>query len=166
MPLKIDKKITYSVDIKIPSLQFEKQMEVDERGLNVVYGEIDDLARALADIVGAIRLPRYRTPTASSSASSNTARRVMEYAETHADFTIKGISECIGIPTGTLYGVIVKLVEEGALTKEQVAGGIAHIYALKKKPEKKDDIVVLPEGKQPFPPLNNPEREKMQALRG
>lgn len=161
MPVKINQKTTYHLDVEIVSLQIKVALDADDQTLRIIYKEIEDFYKALADMVGAIPIavPEHRRQ--STGGVSPVARtKLLEYANTHTDFTIKGASEALNIPEQTLWAAANKLVADDVFVKTQVLGGIAHIYAIKKQ-----RIPVLPKGKEPFP-LRNPEREKMEALRG
>lgn len=168
MQSKVGKKVTYDVEVKCPTLGIDKTVAVDEAGLRKVYEEVDQLCAALADALGDVRLPTYRTqpPHPERPPAGAAASRLLEFAEKVTDFTIKGASENLGIPYATLYSAATKLETDGFLMKTQVAGGIADLYKLKSQPKAKEIIPaleVLPAGKVPFPDrLPNPEAEKIK----
>lgn len=172
MPVKISPK-TYTLDLEIASLQFKTKVDVDDKILRIIHHEIEELYKALTEMIGeaptAIAIPPYRRSIQRESVDVNSRTKLIEYANTHTDFTIKGASEDLNLSEKTLWAQATKLVTDDLLERMSVAGGIAHIYRLKKKiiiPIKQTEkIAVLPNGKQPFPPIGNPEREKMQALR-
>lgn len=171
MPVKISKKISYTLEVNLPSLELEKTLEVDEQGLGVLFREVAEFHKILADLTGAITLPHYQSPIMREvEKPSQASGKLMEYARTHEDFTIKNASECLNISEKTLYPAAVKLVDAGLLERSQVMGGIGFIYKLVKKTPPKEQVstlTVLPRGKMPFPDKRiNLEREKMEALRG
>lgn len=175
MPVvKIQTKTTYTLDVSLLTLGVEKQIIVDTQGLSDLHYEMEEFCKAIENILGAVKLPTYRSPVIRNPAPTASASKLMAYAQNGQDFTIKGASEALNIPEQTLYAAATKLIQEGKLVKTQVLGGLAHIYAISPKyrqqqaeVEKKPTIAVLPNGKVPFPDRGqNPEREKMQALRG
>lgn len=172
MPVKIMKKISYTLEIKLPSLELDKTLDVDEKELGVLFREVAEFHKILADLTGAVDLGGYKSPIIRDDTEkpSQASGKLMEYARTHEDFTIKNASECLNIPEKTLYSAASKLIDAGLLERTQVMGGIGYIYKLVKKTPPKEQVstlTVLPNGKFPFPDRHriDPEREKMQALR-
>lgn len=165
------KKISYTLEVSLPSLEFEKTLIIDDEKLGALFRDIDEFHKVLVDLTGAIKLPHYQSPIMREvEKPSQASGRLMEYARTHEDFTIKNASECLNISEKTLYPAAVKLVDAGLLERSQVMGGIGYIYKLVKKTPPKEQVstlTVLPRGKMPFPDRRiNLEREKMEALRG
>lgn len=173
MPVKVvSKKISYTLEIKLPTLRLDYTVEVDEEKLGALFREVDELHKVLADLTGAIQLPHYKSPIIREDVErpSQASGKLMEYARTHEDFTIKNASECLNISEKTLYPAAAKLVDAGLLERSQVMGGIGYIYKLVKRTPPKEQIstlTVLPRGKMPFPDKKiDFEREKLEALRG
>lgn len=168
MPAKIGSRTIYTIELKIPCLGVDVTKDVDNKELCVIYHELDDFCKEIANACGAVRLPEYTSPIIRNP-SSQASEKLFAYASTVTDFTIKGASEALGIPENTLWTAANKFVKDDTFTRTQVLGGVAHIYALKKKtpiPPKDTPpaITVLPNGKVPFPATRiDPERERMAS---
>lgn len=161
------------IELRIACLNVDVAKEVDSTELKEIYAELDGFCKEIADVLGAIRLPSYTSPTLPTHPETTrtnifAATKLVEYAGKVTDFTIKSASEALNVPEQTLYASATKLVKDGIFKREQVAGGVAYIYSLARKPKQmQESLVILPNNKVPFPARkDNPEREKMQFLRG
>ena len=153
MPSKLIKQVSYTLDVELPTLGFtEKGIALNESKLAEACREVEELYKMLSNVRGSVPLPRR---SYSPRSSIDIPNKVLEYARTHQEWTLKSLATDTGLNIKSIYNVVAKLVEDKKLKKEQVGMGLSNVYRL-------NSAVEVSSKPQPTNSAN-PERERMQA---
>ena len=145
--------MSYDLDSQMPTLGFTKVVALNEHTIVEACREVEEVYQLLTEARGGIPLPKRKY----DRKTGDICNKVLEYARTHAEFTIKGLSADTGINIKSLYNVIAELVENKIIKREQVGAGLSNLYRLSvarvEVSTSKPNTYAVP----------NPERERMQS---
>jgi hypothetical protein len=115
MVIKLSRKVTYDLDIDIPTLGIKQsKVSLTETEVNQVFREIDNVHSELSNVLGKVNLESKRKYTPRGT-TTEAMKKILEYAKTHPLFGVKEIMPVINKADNTTSTILKELYESNQI---------------------------------------------------
>ena len=110
MVIKLSRKISYDLELDIPTLSIKQTKVLTETEMNQLYRELDPVHNEISNVLGKVNLEskkKYLTRGTALIAKN----QILEYAKTHPIFGVKEAMEVIGKADNTTSTILKELYD-------------------------------------------------------
>ena len=115
MGIKLNRRVSYDIEIDIPTLSVKQTKLLTEPEINQLYRELDIVHTELKDVLGKVSLEQKKRYTPRSS-TTEAMQTVLEYAKTHSMFGVKDIMPVINKADNTTSTILKELYDTHQIT--------------------------------------------------